>query len=407
MALDPKMVVRIANDLSISMSQDRLVGQLHGRDIALNDYALIALNTFRTPTVYADGIKAMEKYVRTPHEWMLATREVNQMLSNGMLVGNMEPPLQEIRNRPPRSIELKLHLDLLKDRERTRVYLEALRANIKPDDVVIDIGTGSGVLAMGAVLAGAKHVYAIEVGPIFETVRKVFAANGMSDRITLLDGWSLVTDLPEQADIVVSELLSNDVFIENILQVSSDAMRRFLKPGGRLMPSRVKMGARLIHVSPEFRSRRVIEKSDIADWQSQYHMNFEPLYDSQWQGQLFHYARLEELNESTMMSDPVIVADVRLDAVESLEIQTATTVRTTRSGMVDGIATYFELEVAPGHEMTTDPYAAVRADSWLQPIWFTEPVQVGEGDPFTIHFQHLHRYPLAVELTLERLPSAD
>ena len=75
---------------------------------------------------------------------------------------------------------------MLDDRGRTNGFCHALRTIVKPDDVVVDIGTGTGVLATCAALAGARKVYAVESSGIAEVAARVFAANGVTDRVTLV-----------------------------------------------------------------------------------------------------------------------------------------------------------------------------------------------------------------------------
>ena len=78
------------------------------------------------------------------------------------------------------------HARMLHDDRRTGDYLTALREAVRPGDVVLDLGTGSGVLAVAAARAGARRVYAIEATDIAEVAERVFAANGVQDRVTLI-----------------------------------------------------------------------------------------------------------------------------------------------------------------------------------------------------------------------------
>ena len=71
---------------------------------------------------------------------------------------------------------------MLHDDRRTGDYLAALAEAVRPGDVVLDIGTGSGVLAIAAARAGARRVYAVEASDIAEVAERVFAANGVEDR---------------------------------------------------------------------------------------------------------------------------------------------------------------------------------------------------------------------------------
>ena len=68
---------------------------------------------------------------------------------------------------------------MLHDERRTGDYLAALAAAVRPSDVVLDIGTGSGVLAVAAAKAGARHVYAVEASDIADVAERVFAVNGV------------------------------------------------------------------------------------------------------------------------------------------------------------------------------------------------------------------------------------
>jgi tRNA G37 N-methylase Trm5 len=68
---------------------------------------------------------------------------------------------------------------------RTREYLASIASTVKPDDVVVEIGTGVGYFAVAACRAGARRVYAIELNPCGAIAPEVFAANDCADRVTL------------------------------------------------------------------------------------------------------------------------------------------------------------------------------------------------------------------------------
>jgi len=301
------------------------------------------------------------------------------------------------------AVEAKLHLDLLRDTVRTQVYSDAIRAHVRPDDVVIDIGTGNGVLAMAAARAGARHVYAIEAGPIAATTRQIFAANGLADRITLLEGWSVTIDPPEKADLIVSEILSNDVFTENHMQVTADAIRRMLKPGGRLLPASARLCGRLVQIADKARARHTITASDVADWQARYGLDYTPLYEAQWHGQTRLRVTAETIHGWKSLSETIVIGSVVLDRVESLSYSATAQVTCSTDGRLDGLYGWFELDVAPGYSMTTDPMAEGRANSWYYETWLREPLDVRAGDRFTVTLIHEYRHPLSVEVTIEPL----
>src|SRR5450830_2074305 len=87
------------------------------------------------------------------------------------------------------------------DEARTGPYLAAITAAVRPDDIVVEIGTGTGYFAVACVRAGAKHVYAIEVNPLVALGPAVAEANGCADRITFIHGYSPRVDLPKPGDV--------------------------------------------------------------------------------------------------------------------------------------------------------------------------------------------------------------
>src|SRR3989442_247493 len=95
---------------------------------------------------------------------------------------------------------------MIHDRVRTNAYAEALRTSVNPNSVVLDIGTGSGMLALLACKAGARRVYAIEVSDAIQVGRELAAANGFAERIEFIQNLSTRLTLPESADVIVSDL---------------------------------------------------------------------------------------------------------------------------------------------------------------------------------------------------------
>ena len=106
----------------------------------------------------------------------------------------------------------KRQLALLLDRNRTLKYKYAIFKAIKPEDSVIDFGSGTGILGFFALQAGASHVYAIEETSIIDYAKKLAKQNNFEDKITFIKkSGSKVTkeDIPEKVDIILSEPISN------------------------------------------------------------------------------------------------------------------------------------------------------------------------------------------------------
>jgi type III protein arginine methyltransferase len=135
------------------------------------------------------------------------------------------------------------HVPMMNDRFRNDAYFQALGNAITPDTHVLEIGTGSGLLAMMAARLGARQVTTCEaVDEIADTARAIVTDNGLAPPVTVINKRStkleIDTDMEERADLLVSEILSSEFLGEGVLSSIEDAKRRLLKPGARIIPAR-------------------------------------------------------------------------------------------------------------------------------------------------------------------------
>ena len=133
-----------------------------------------------------------------------------------------------------------VHRILVNDQTRTRAFRDSIAATVGDGDVVLDVGAGSGILSLFAAQAGARRVYALERAPGAAAIaRQLVAANGMAGVIDVIDADAEAAQLPEQVDVLVSEWLGCYGVDENMLAPVLTARDRWLKPGGRMIPSLV------------------------------------------------------------------------------------------------------------------------------------------------------------------------
>ncbi|MCX4315677.1 MAG: 50S ribosomal protein L11 methyltransferase [Lachnospiraceae bacterium] len=118
--------------------------------------------------------------------------------------------------------------------ETTRLCIEALRAQVKEGDEILDVGCGSGILSIAAVKLGAAHADAIDIDPIaVDATKENMMVNGVSEEQIRTEAGNLIDDTAlqkqygkKQYDIIVANILAD------ILVLLTPVVAPFLKPGG-------------------------------------------------------------------------------------------------------------------------------------------------------------------------------
>ncbi len=141
---------------------------------------------------------------------------------------------------------------MIADAGRTDAYLNAMHKAIKPGNVVVDLGSGPGLFALTAVQLGARRVFAIEPDDIIQVGRDAAREHGFGDRIEFIQDLSTNVTLPEQADVIVSDLRGVLPWYAHHLPSVADARSRFLAPGGILIPARDRVWAAVVEVPEHY-----------------------------------------------------------------------------------------------------------------------------------------------------------
>lgn len=137
---------------------------------------------------------------------------------------------------------LAFHRLLLEDPVRNRAFRRSLAGCVTPATAVLDIGAGTGLWALEAARLGARRVVAVEREPMLvPIVEAAVAESGLGGRVEVVAGDSRTLALPRAFDVVVSETVGNLGLDEEIVPILADARRRFLRPGGTLIPESLEL----------------------------------------------------------------------------------------------------------------------------------------------------------------------
>jgi SAM-dependent methyltransferase len=130
-------------------------------------------------------------------------------------------------------IGLNHHRLMLGDAERMARYRQAIVAQVEPGMRVLDLGTGTGILALWAAQAGAE-VVAIEPHDVISVARAIAKKNGLGDRISFIQGDSREVELDQPVDLVITECMGNFFVTDEMQPVLRDLPRHMTDDGATI-----------------------------------------------------------------------------------------------------------------------------------------------------------------------------
>ena len=358
-----------------------LVDSPAGSIIDIGPRGFAALSLFSPPLALVDAIERLEADERRATDFLPTVSLINALIEEGVLIEPDGPPGPAAGWADP--VE---HGRMLHDSRRTNDYFAAIAAAARPGDVVLDIGTGSGVLAVAAARAGARRVYAVEASDIAGVAERVFAANGVEDRVTLVQGWSREIELPERADLLVSEVIGSEPLEEEILETTLDARERLLKPHARLIPKTLTLFARPLLVPAAEARMHAIGRSDVDRWRDLYGMELQPLLDAASQVPTCTQVDAEVVAGWPPVGPPAVLAEVDLASFEDVSIQASADIVVGSPGPVNAVALTFRADLHGSIVHTLDPWRWP-SSSWATSVWvYPEAIHVGAWDVLRVQY---------------------
>lgn len=300
----------------------------------------------------------------------------------GLAGGHLAEPQERssrLMNRAVRELVPRWHFAMLNDAARNEAYGKAIDAVVRPGDLVLDIGTGAGLLSLLAARRGA-HVVTCEMEPLVAAVaEQVVADNGMSDRITVVNARStdlrVGVDLPARADVLVTEIFDCGLLGEHVLPVLEHARAELLRPDARLVPGRARLWGQLVDSSQLYGRNAV---SDVGG------------FDLSAFGQLRsleYFSTYLAQYEHRVLCEPFPLLDVDF-AVGDEPAELVVDVPVTATGTVHAVAMWFELDLAPGITLRNDPLQNAHSH-WRQAVQtFDRPLHRPAGSAVRLQVTH-------------------
>lgn len=263
------------------------------------------------------------------------------------------------------------HAVMLLDRARIDAYARAIRAVVRPGDVVADVGAGTGILAALAARCGAAKVYALECGAMSAVAREVMRDNGLSDVVEVVRGDARDAIFSRPPDVVVSETIGNFGFDEDIGALLSVVARR-AATGARVVPNHVRMMvAALADRGLRTELAHLAEPAGIA---------MTALRRRVVNRVVMHHVRADEILGPAR---PAGVLDLPAGPVP--EVMRAR-LPIERPGSLNAIGGWFEADLVPGITLANGPGSQARSWSNVK-LPVDPPLEVAAGDEIDVEIE--------------------
>jgi SAM-dependent methyltransferase len=257
-----------------------------------------------------------------------------------------------IKNPPdPMYAEFEVHRTMICDRVRTGALRRAIEVVVRPGDIVLDVGAGSGILSVFAARAGAARVYAVERTPAAVLAHELAAANGAAGIVEVIHGDVTDVELPERVDVIVSEWLGGFGIDEGMLAPVIAARDRWLKPGGLMIPHLVTAWAALVH-------DRYLAQMVAFLRGNPYGLRFDDLVDKTV-NEIFYSGTFRHLTAGDRRSGPgqLWTTDTALIPLAQAQAphQAQTVLPVRDHGTANALALWFSAELAPAISLSVGP----------------------------------------------------
>jgi protein arginine N-methyltransferase 1 len=259
------------------------------------------------------------------------------------------------------------HDIMLADRVRTEAYHRAISRYVKEGDVVVDLGTGNGILSFFASAKRPRRIYAIDHSNVIEKAKAVAQHNGITN-IEFVRANSRDFSLPEgKADIIIHEQIGDILLNENMVANLVDLRDRVLKPGGRILPARFELYVEPVQMKDEHRVPFIweqrIEGVDFSAMRA---------FEGQLPRYYFHQGiRPSDVAHLLGEPQPIMAFDVETMSADALPKHVGYGRDVKHAGRLDGFVLYFAVifddeirfDTAPGSPETHWGTTLLRAES--------------------------------------------
>lgn len=389
MSIDSNTVLQRTPELIVEVDSSNQVRIHHDRQILeFGVHAMSLLDVFYEPRTLAEGVKLAHARLVGERAVQDLVGTLTAMVNSGILTTTSLGGHSDLMFPIGGYGQAYMNIAMLEDPQRKTLFIAAIEETVSSDDIVLDLGTGSGILAVAAARAGARHVYALEPSRSGELAAKVIADNGYADRITMIRGWSTTTELPQRATVLTTDIVGNDCLDMVIWETLQDARRRLLTPDARLIPESFEAYVYLAHMPQDAYAKHRVLPEHVDRWRERFGTDFTPMLDEDRQRAAGFYERPEQVQQWAKLSDPAPLYTIDLHH-DARKFANTMAVSANAFGVANAAIVFFKGRLGPTTYLSTAPWDGCDASHWYSAGWaFSEPRQVSPGDQLTLTYHY-------------------
>ena len=356
------------------------VNTITGRALRTTTHIYAILETFSVPSTIESALNKLAPALSVLNEsGRQALRQfIDKMCEHGLLVSDDSTELaQHDLNYFGAYQHLRHQREMLMDSPRTLAFMKAIEELVSPNDIVFDVGCGSGILSLFAARKGARKIYAIERSNVINIARKIAEVNGYAHQITFAQCMAESFACTDKATVIVSEWLGAFVLRELMFKSFCSVRDGYATAETKCIPSRVRM-----YIAP-VEDAGLWQTAGPGYWtQSVYGFDFTPAHDTEC-------ARLgsaiESIPETSLLSERELVHDVDCTTAASQDFYFESRVELVacRKGALHGYAGSFDMQLSPSVWLDTGSHS--QATHWKQLFFpLTGVIPVEKGDQIVV-----------------------
>ncbi|QKY21354.1 methyltransferase domain-containing protein [Halolamina sp. CBA1230] len=275
--------------------------------------------------------------------------------------------------------DLYEHEKMLADSVRVEHYAAAIRRHVSPGDVVVDLGTGTGLLAIIAARQGAT-VYAIDHSEFIDVAEDIAAYNDVTG-IQFEQVHSRDFEPPERVDVILHEQMGDDLFNENMVENVLDLKRRVLAEDGTILPGKFELFLEPVTLREEYRFPFVHELT-VEDIDFGFLADHPRMRKYRPDGYARSFVDSAAVDGFLSTPAPMLSFDLNdLASEEELPTELSASRRVGAPGVMDGLCLYFRTEFDEEIQFDTSPLST--NTSWHNRVLRTPQREFDDGEEIT------------------------